>query len=162
MPFRSFTAIGAVPRPRSRLLDTSASSFSNAERWLLKVRMRKERRNVPAPSDYFIAFVRKPHSAGHVVAYHIESVGKRWAIGSFVCPAKWNPMPGKRILFLVELRVPTGHNPVVTLRHGTILSEWKACSCGAISLRLRSRFDEIPASQKVGRFSTTSMPAALK
>jgi hypothetical protein len=35
-------------------------------------------------------------------------------------------MPGERILLLMELRVPTGHDPVITLGHRRILSEWKA------------------------------------
>jgi len=52
--------------------------------------------------------------------------GKRRAFGSSVCPSERNPMPGERILFLMEPLVPTGYGLVVTLQHGRILSERNA------------------------------------
>jgi hypothetical protein len=88
--------------------------------------MRQERRNVPAPTNHFITFKPISLPARDVVTDHVEPVGKRWAFGSFVCLAERNPMKGKRILALVELRVPACHDPVVAFGHGRILTERNA------------------------------------
>jgi hypothetical protein len=93
--------------------------------------MQKERRNVPVPTDHFLAFIPISLSACGVVAYHIEPVGKRWAFGSSIRPPERNPVPGERILLPMDPCVPTGHNPVITLGHGRILSEWKASQLAA-------------------------------
>jgi hypothetical protein len=93
--------------------------------------MENERRNVPVPTNHFRAFIPISLSACGIVAYDIETVGKTWAFGSSVCPAERNPVPGERILFPMDPRVPIGHNPVITLGHGRILSEWKASQIAA-------------------------------
>lgn len=93
--------------------------------------MRKERRNVPVPAKHFLTVIRIALPAHGVVAYDIETVGKRRAFGSSVRPAERNPVPGEQISFVMERCVSTGHNPVVTQGHGGILSEWKTFSiCG--------------------------------
>jgi hypothetical protein len=93
--------------------------------------MRNEPHKVPVPTNHFLACIRIFLPACSVVAYHVEPVGKRWAFGSSVRSAERNPVPGERNLFLMEPRVPTRHDPVITLGHGRILSDWKAFQLAA-------------------------------
>ena len=110
--------IGSPPNVATR-------GYSTGRR-LLKSWMQKERRNIPVPTKHFLAVVRIAFSACGVVAYHIEALGKRWSFGSPVRPAERNPVPSEQILFVMEPRVSAGHNPVITLGHGRILSESKS------------------------------------
>jgi hypothetical protein len=102
---------------------------------LLEGWMRKEGRNVPLPAKHFLTVIRIALPACGVVAYHVETVGKGRAFGGPVRSAERNPVPGERILLLMEPRVPTGHNPVIPLGHGKILSERKA-----LKVRIRRAF----------------------
>jgi hypothetical protein len=81
---------------------------------LLEGWMRKEGPNVPVPAKHFLTVIRIALPAHGVVAYHIETVGKRRAFGSSVRPAKRNPVPSEQISLVMELRVSTGHNPAIT------------------------------------------------
>jgi len=93
---------------------------------LLKGWMWQERQNIPVPTNHFITLIREALPTREVVAYHLEPFGKRRASLSSVRPPERNPMPGERILFLVELRVPACHDPVIAFGHGGILSERNA------------------------------------
>lgn len=61
-----------INRLRYRLL----RGFLNAERRPVKVRMRKERRNIRVRANHFIMFIRIPLSARRAAAYHVEAVAR--------------------------------------------------------------------------------------
>lgn len=128
----------SLKRETCRCLKRDAEAFEQqVSGCSLKVWMGTKRSDFPVPTNHFLAVIRIPFLADRIVAYHGEACWKRWTFGGFVRSAERNPVPDKRIVFLMVC-VPTGHNPVIAFNHGRILSERKVPSSIAIVISSRS------------------------